>query len=83
MPKYDGTGPMGSGAGTGWGRGPCGTGRGFSRGGFGGRRLGFRRFWNSTPSSKEEKEMLSEEESMLEQEIKDIKSRLVELKGKE
>lgn len=33
MPGYDGTGPMGAGPGTGWGRGPCGAGRrrGFSR----------------------------------------------------
>jgi len=82
MPRYDGTGPMGSGAGTGWGRGPCGAGRGFFRNGFWGRGLGFRRFWNSTPSNKEEKEMLSDEASMLEQEIKAIKSRLAELKKK-
>ena len=25
MPKYDGTGPWGSGSGTGWGLGPCGA----------------------------------------------------------
>jgi len=71
MPNNNGTGPQGSGAGTGWGRGPCGAGRGFFRG----RGFGFRRFWNSTPSNKEE-------EGILEQEIKDIKSRLAELKGK-
>lgn len=27
MPNRDGTGPWGKGAGTGWGRGPCGCGR--------------------------------------------------------
>jgi hypothetical protein len=34
MPRYDATGPWGRGAGTGWGRGPCGAGlrRGGGRG---------------------------------------------------
>ncbi|MBU4368989.1 DUF5320 family protein, partial [Patescibacteria group bacterium] len=44
MPKLDGTGPMGQGAGTGRGLGPCGGGmrRGWGcRGGYG---FGFRRF---------------------------------------
>lgn len=38
MPKFDATGPWGMGPGTGWGRGPCGTGlrRGFGRGRGGG-----------------------------------------------
>ena len=33
MPRFDGTGPGGFGAGTGWGLGPCGAGMGWSRGG--------------------------------------------------
>jgi len=81
MPNNNGTGPQGAGPNTGWGRGPCGGGRGFFRNGFGGR-FGFRRFWNSNFSNKDEKEILSNEEGMLEQEIKAIKSRLAELKGK-
>jgi len=74
MPRYDGTGPMGMGPGTGWGMGPCGAGRRFKRG-FGGR-FGFRRFW----TKQEEKESLQEEKEMLENEIRAIKERLDELK---
>ena len=29
MPKYNGTGPLGFGPGTGWGLGPCGAGMGW------------------------------------------------------
>ncbi len=76
MPRYDGTGPTGMGAGTGWGRGPCGAGRGSCRG-FGGR-FGFRRFWTKS----EEKESLQGEKEMLENEMKAIKERLDELKEK-
>ena len=32
MPRFDGTGPEGLGAGTGWGLGPCGAGMGWRRG---------------------------------------------------
>lgn len=49
MPRQDGTGPQGLGAGTGRGLGPCGAGAGFARGaGFGrgmGRGMGFGRGW--------------------------------------
>ena len=38
MPRYDATGPGGRGAGTGWGRGPCGA--GLRRGGGPGRGMG-------------------------------------------
>jgi hypothetical protein len=31
MPGFDGTGPSGQGPGSGWGQGPCGRRRGFSR----------------------------------------------------
>jgi hypothetical protein len=49
----------------------------------GGRGFGWRRFWGNSPtsySSKEEREMLLEEEEILEQELKTIKSRLAKLK---
>jgi hypothetical protein len=63
MPRQNGTGPMGQGAGTGRGFGPCG--RGLRRGyGF-----GFRRFF----SSKNELEALAEEEKILEEELEIIK----------
>ena len=86
MPRYNGTGPAGRGPGTGWGLGPCGSGMAYGRGGGGrGRGLGWRRFWGDYPapasSKKEETEMLSEEAGILEQELKDIKSRLAQLKG--
>ena len=86
MPRYNGTGPLGSGPGTGWGLGPCGGEMAYGRRGGGrGRGLGWRRFWGyypaPTPSKKEEAEMLSEETEILEQELQAIKSRLAELKG--
>ena len=79
MPRYDRTGPLGSGPGTGWGMGPCGMGMGWRRG-FG---RGFGRFWRSGPqiTKKEEKEMLDEEVGILEDELKAIKERISELKG--
>ncbi|MFW6123166.1 MAG: DUF5320 domain-containing protein [Thermodesulfobacteriota bacterium] len=36
MPRFDGTGPWGAGPGSGWGRGPCGTGRRRGFGAYGG-----------------------------------------------
>ena len=80
MPRYDGTGPLGSGPGTGWGLGPCGAGMGWRRGGGFGRGLG--RFWRfgSQITKKEEKEMLEEETKALEDELKAIKERLAQLK---
>jgi len=88
MPRFDGTGPWGQGPGTGWGRGPCGGGMGWRRG-FG-RGLGWRRFWGkggygyppqSQPTKKEEKEILEDEAAGLEEELKEIRARLAELKG--
>ena len=81
MPRFDGTGPGGLGPGTGWGLGPCGAGMGWRRG-FGrglGRGFGRRGFWGYGP--KEEKEILGEEVTDLEEELKAIKARLAELKG--
>lgn len=68
MPRFNGAGPLGQGPGTGWGRGPCGAGY---------RRGGFRRFFNRT----EERDELKEEAGYLEQELKDIKARLAQLKA--
>jgi len=86
MPRFNGTGPMGYGPGTGWGMGPCGGGQAYGRRGVGrGRGLGWRRFWGyypaPTPTKKEGTEMLSEEAGLLEEELKAIKSRLAQLKG--
>jgi len=84
MPRFDGTGPMGYGSGTGWGLGPCGGGAAYGRRGFG-RGLGWRRLGGYYPApvatKKEETEMLAEEADLLEEELKAIKSRLTQLKG--
>jgi hypothetical protein len=69
MPRQNGTGPMGQGAGTGRGFGPCG--RGLRRGyGF-----GFRRFF----SSKNELKVLEEEEKTLKEELEMIKKEKIAL----
>jgi hypothetical protein len=84
MPRFDGTGPSGYGPGTGWGMGPCGGGMGWGRGygrGYGkgyGRGFGWRRFY----SRSEESDMLKDEVSALESELKAVRERLAELKGK-
>jgi len=87
MPRFDGTGPGGLGPGTGWGLGPCGAGMGWRRG-FGrglGRGFGRRGFWGypyqPQITKKEEKEILEDEVTDLEEELKAIKARLSELKG--
>lgn len=95
MPRYNGTGPGGLGAGTGWGLGPCGGGMAYGRRGGGrgwgrgyGRGFGLGRFGGydpyypaSVPSKKEETEILSEDAKNLEEELKAVKARLAELKG--
>lgn len=96
MPRFDGTGPGGLGPGTGWGLGPCGAGGGWRRGGgrgWGrgyGRRLDWRGLrgygpggypYQPTITKKEEKEILEDEVTDLEEELKTIKTRLSELKG--
>lgn len=84
MPRLNGTGPMGQGAGTGRGMGPCGGGMANGRRG-GGRGLGWRRFWGYYPaptlSKKDEAEMLGEEARAIEEELKNVRARLAELKG--
>ena len=92
MPRFDGTGPWSLGPGTGWGLGPCGAGMGWRRcrGRGLGRGFGWRRFWGypygAYPyqpqiTKKEEKELLEDEVTDLEEELKAIRARLAELKG--
>lgn len=66
----NGTGPLGQGAGTGWGRGPCGGGSRRGRGCWGGYGIGRRRFI----SPKNEKVALEEEEKMLLEELAVVKA---------
>lgn len=78
MPYQDGTGPMGAGPRTGRGLGPCGA--GFARGrnfgqGFGRGRFGGYGPYRAPTTNGEEKEAL-------EQDLKDIKERLSEIKSK-
>lgn len=83
MPRFDGTGPLGTGPGTGWGLGPCGAGIAWRKGkglraGFGWRRL-LSYCPMATLTKKEEKEILAEEAAVLEKELKAIKTRLAKL----
>ena len=75
MPKLDGTGPMGQGAGTGRGMGPCGAGMRMGCRGFYG--LGRRRFI----SPKNELSALEDEERMLEEELTAVKEEKAALKS--
>ncbi len=65
MPRFDGTGPLGYGMRTGRGMGPC----------CGGRGIYGRRYF----SKKEETEMLKDEITDLENEVKAAKERLFEI----
>jgi len=68
MPYGDGTGPLGAGPATGWGRGPCGA--GLRRGRGAGRGLGLRRrFFRSWQPNAED---LDAEEKMLREELAEI-----------
>ncbi len=94
MPGMDGTGPLGLGPGTGWGRGPClaGRGRGLRR--F--RRLWRRcRFWNPQvggyydyddyePTKEDEptKEEIKEDRKAIEEEIKVLGNELKKIQEK-
>jgi hypothetical protein len=69
MPKMDGTGPLGQGAGTGRGMGPCGSGNRFGRGCCGGYGQGRRRFI----APKNELSALENEEKMLLEDLEVIK----------
>jgi len=90
MPRFNRTGPWGAGPGTGWGLGPCGAGMAWRRGRRRGRGInrGFNRFLGSPGfypedlPKKEELEILENEFGALQEELKDIKARINELKGK-
>lgn len=82
MPRFDGTGPRGQGAGTGRGMGSCDIGgrASLSRGGCG---FGRRRFFSSKNELivlEEEKEMLTEELEMIKDELEAIKEEIEALK---
>jgi hypothetical protein len=81
MPKFDGTGPLGFGPGSGRGMGPCGAGMGWRRS------RAFARFWGYGSyqpqiTKREEVEILTDQAEMLERELETIKDRLAELKVK-
>jgi len=79
MPKLDGTGPMGQGAGTGRGMGPCVGGMRRGWGCWGGYGYGFRRFI----SPKNELAALEDEEKMLEEELTAVKEEKAALKDQQ
>jgi hypothetical protein len=83
MPRQNGKGPLGYGAGTGKGMGPCGSGMAYGGRGSG-RGSGWRRFWGFYPgpalSKKDEAEILAGEKEAMEEELKNINDRLAELK---
>ncbi len=75
MPYNDGTGPMGRGAGTGRGMGPCGAGLQRGRG----RCMGFRGFF----SPKNSLAALEAEETMLKEELQAVQDEKAALKGQQ
>jgi len=77
MPKLNGTGPTGQGAGTGRGLGPCGGGMRLGRGCRSG--FGFRRF----VSPKNELLALEGEEKILEEELAAVKKEKASLKDQQ
>lgn len=74
MPYQDGTGPLGQGSATGWGRGPCGRGMTRKNGG----RFGLGRLKPFRPDNLTKKEEIE----LLNQEMDSIKTRLGQLKNK-
>lgn len=82
MPRQNGTGPLGRGAKTGRGMGPCEG--GMINSPCGDRRMGWRRFWGYCPgpalSEKDELEMLMSEKEAMEEGLENINARLAELK---
>lgn len=82
MPRLNGTGPLGQGPRTGRGMGRCGGGNSnrFFMGGRGCWRMDSL-YSRPTITAKEEKEILSEEINILEKELKDMKTRLSEIKN--
>lgn len=70
MPRFDGTGPLGMGPGTGRGMGPCCQGAWWRKGG-----MGWRRFYNK----QEEKEDIESEIKVMEEDLQALKERLSEI----
>ena len=93
MPRFNGTGPRGIGAGTGWGMGPCGAGYGYGRGygrGFGrgwGRGMGYGWDlpWNPVsyrqPTASEEKAVVKDDIADLKEELKAAEEHLSQLEN--
>jgi len=82
MPGFNRTGPSGLGPRTGRGYGPCrqGLGRGIGYGrGYG---MGYGMSYRAPITNKQEKEILTEDMSVLQEEIKAIKERIKELGSK-
>ena len=79
MPRFDRTGPFGTGPMTGRGFGPCGAGLGWRRG-FGlGRGLGRYFGWNWPTGPKETRQALEEYKQALKEELADIEKEEKEL----
>ena len=87
MPGRDGTGPMGTGPMSGWGRGWCGRGRACGYGGFyGGRGFGRMPFgmgmgmgrgvWMEPAGEVDERAMLEQELAMAEARARELRTRL-------
>lgn len=77
MPRFDGTGPMGYGQGSGRQMGPCCKGYGF------GNKIGMRGGLRSRVTKDEEKEILDKDIVYLEEELKAAKDRLSEISESE
>lgn len=80
MPARNGTGPMGMGPMTGWGRGWCAGGRGMGRGfaGYGrfGMGRGFGGVWGSPVTPEMEEQVLRQEMEMLKARMDELQARL-------
>ncbi|OQB06709.1 MAG: hypothetical protein BWY19_00059 [bacterium ADurb.Bin212] len=86
MPRYDGTGPMGTGPMTGRGMGPCGGGaswgRGFGRGRGLGMGYGERFAGRCYLTAREELDSLKEEAVVMEADLKALKEQISEMEAK-
>ena len=81
MPKFDETGPMGTGPRTGRGFGPCVL--GWRKGFGGGRGIGRYFGWNWPQTPKDQQGALDDYKKALEEELEDVNKERVELsKGK-
>ena len=85
MPARNGTGPLGMGPMTGWGRGWCGGGRGMGRGfaGYGrfGMGQGFGGVWAAPVTPEMEEQALRQEMEMLRSRMDELQARLGKDRG--